>query len=69
MNDPKTPPEQLPAKDWLLTRPDEQPLPTPLDPAGPHARGAPVDPKPVPARGQGDPEAQDPAPDDIDRSA
>ena len=29
------PPEQLPARDWLLTRPTEEPLPTPLDPAGP----------------------------------
>ena len=69
MADPKTPPEQLPAKDWLLTRPDEQPLPTPLDPASPHSRGFPADPKPVPTRGQGDPDTRGPAPDDIDRSA
>lgn len=31
--DTKTPPEQLPARDWLLTRPTETPLPTRLDPA------------------------------------
>jgi hypothetical protein len=44
-------------------------LPTPLDPAGPRAHGYPADPKPVPATGQGDPDATDPAPDDIGRSA
>jgi hypothetical protein len=69
MSDPKSPPEQLPQRDWLLTRPDEAPLPTKLDPAGPESRGHPNDPKPVPARGQGDPKATDPAPGDIDRSA
>ncbi|HJZ56009.1 MAG TPA: hypothetical protein VKE74_13665 [Gemmataceae bacterium] len=69
MTNPKTPPEQLPAKDWLLTRPDEEALPTPLDPAGPHSRGFPADPRPVCAREQGDPDAQGPAPGEIDHSA
>ena len=45
--------------DQLLTRPSADPLPTPLDPAGPEARGYPADPKPDPAR--------DPA--DVSRSA
>jgi len=69
MSNPKNPPQQLPQRDWLLTRPDEEPLPTRLDPAGPEARGHPNDPKPVPTRGQGDPETRKPAPDDVDRSA
>jgi hypothetical protein len=56
-------------RDKLITRPDEEPLPTPLDPASPKARGHPADPKPVPKEGQGDPDAQDPAPGDIGRSA
>jgi hypothetical protein len=55
-------------KDRLVSRPDE-PLPTPLDPAGEEARGGAKDPKPVPATGQGDPDAKDPAPDAIDRPA
>jgi hypothetical protein len=55
--------------DQLTTRPDEQPLPTPLDPASPEARGYPNDPKPVPRRGQGDPDETNPKPDDIGRSA
>ncbi len=59
--------EQLPSKDWLITRPQESPLPTPLEPDAPEARGYPNDPKPVPATGQGDPDATDPAPDDIGR--
>jgi hypothetical protein len=54
--------------DRLVTRPAGA-LPTHLDPAGPQARGSPADPKPVPASGQGDPDAADPAPDDIGRSA
>jgi hypothetical protein len=69
MSESKSPPEQLPAKDWLLTRPDDAPLPTHLDPAGPEAHGCPADPKPIPRRGQGDPRETDPAPDDIGRSA
>jgi len=55
--------------DQLLTRPSAEPLPTPLDPAGPEARGFPADPKPVLKRGQGDPDERSPAADDIGRSA
>lgn len=68
MADPntKSPPEQLPAKDWLLTRPDETPLPTRQDPA---VHGHAADPKPEPRRGQGDPKETNPPPDDIGRSA
>jgi hypothetical protein len=55
--------------DRLLTRPDEAPLPTPLDPAGPQAKGHPADPKPMPKKGQGDPRETNPPPDDIGRSA
>jgi hypothetical protein len=54
----RTQTEQDP-KDRLITRPNE-PLPTREDPQGPHARGAPVDPKPKPQDGQGtDPRAGD----------
>ena len=65
--------EQIPVhqqseKDRLVTRPDD-PLPTVLDPSGPRARGYPADPKPIPKTGQGDPDATDPAPGDIGRSA
>jgi len=67
MADPK-PTDQPPNRDRLITRPDEEPLPTPLDPASPEARGYPADPKPVPKKGQGDPDATDPAPGDIGRS-
>lgn len=45
MAEPQTP-NQPPAKDQLITRPDEAPLPTPLDPAGPESRGGTADPKP-----------------------
>jgi hypothetical protein len=55
--------------DRLVTRPDPDPLPTPLDPAGPQAKGAPADPKPMPRFGQGDPDETNPSPDDIGRSA
>jgi hypothetical protein len=45
-------------RDRLLTRPDKEPLPTPLDPAGPRARGYPHNPKHTPKGGQGtDPDA------------
>ncbi len=47
--------------DQLLTRPSAEPLPTPLAPAGPEARGFPADPKAAPER--------NPAPNDIGRSA
>ena len=69
MSEPKTPADQLPAKDRLLTRPNDVALPTTLDPAGPQAHGCPADPKPVPKKGQGDPRETNPAPDDIGRSA
>jgi hypothetical protein len=68
MPDPKLP-DQPPAKDLLMTRPDEAPLPTPLDPAGPQAKGGAANPKPVPKKGQGDPGETNPRPDDIGRSA
>lgn len=68
MSDPKPIDERSP-KDLLMTRPDETPLPTPLDPASPEAHGYPADPKRVPKQGTGDPDAKDPAPGDIDRTA
>ena len=43
MPEPQQPEQQSPL-DRLTTRPSE-PLPTPLDPAGPAARGHPADPK------------------------
>jgi hypothetical protein len=63
------PTDQPSPRDRLMTRPDETPLPTPLDPASPEARGGHADPKPVPKKGQGDPNEKNPAPDDIDRTA
>lgn len=63
------PADPVPQRDRLVTRPDETPLPTPLPPDGPEARGGSVDPKPVPKGGQGDPDAKDPAPDEVGRSA
>jgi hypothetical protein len=75
---PKTPevadvatnPHPVPASeaDWLVTRPEGE-LPTVLDPAGPQAGGYPVDPRPVPKGGQGNPDATDPASDYIGRPA
>jgi hypothetical protein len=65
---PDRSPEAAPI-DQLLTRPSAEPLPAPLDPAGPEARGHPADPKPVPRRGQGDPDETNPPPQDIGRSA
>ena len=62
------PTQQPTEKDRLVARPAD-PLPTPLDPAGPEARGFPADPKPVPKTGQGDPQATDPGPGDIGRTA
>jgi len=64
-----TPADERSPKDLLMTRPDEAPLPTTLDPAGPEAKGYPADPKPIPKAGQGDPDARNPAPGDIGRSA
>ena len=68
MAEPKQTDERSP-RDLLMTRPDPEPLPTPMDPASPEARGFPADPKPVPKRGQGDPDETNPRPDDIGRSA
>ena len=65
----RTLPNQPAPIDRLMTRPDEAALPTKLDPAGPTARGYPADPKPVPPEGQGDPDATNPAPDDIGRAS
>jgi hypothetical protein len=62
LDDPRSP------KDLLMTRPDDTPLPTTLDPAGPESHGYPADPKRVPKQGTGDPDAKNPAPGDIDRS-
>lgn len=56
-------------KDYLMTRPAEPPLPTPLDPNSPEARGWPHDPKPTPERGQGDPQETNPSPAAVSRSA
>lgn len=66
MTESHSPPTQLPQRDWLLTRPSEEPLPTQLDP---HDHGTATDPKPTPQRGQGDPDESNPAPDDLGRSA
>jgi hypothetical protein len=63
-----TPVQKTSDKDRLISRP-EGPLPTRFDPASRRARGYPRDPKLVPATGQGDPDATDPAPNDIGRSA
>jgi hypothetical protein len=68
-NNPTNSTTQTAERDRLVTRPDEAPLPTPLDPASPEARGGPADPKPVPKKGQGDPNEKNPAPDDIGRTA
>lgn len=67
MSDPKQF-DPLSPRDRLTTRPDPAPLPTPLEPASPEARGYPADPKPVPILGQGDPDETNPPPDDIGRS-
>jgi hypothetical protein len=50
-----TPDPDVPARDRLMTRPDEEPLPAAQDPKDP---AAPADPRPVPKKGQGtDPKA------------
>ena len=64
----QNPTDKVSQHDQLVTRPEES-LPTTLNPSGPRARGYPAHPKPVPKTGQGDPDATDPAPDDIGRSA
>ena len=58
---------KLSDKDELVVRPGT-PLPTLIDPAHPHPPDFP-DPKPVAKEGQGDPDAKDPPPADIGRSA
>jgi len=57
MPQPNIPPE-LPDRDKLITRPDEEPLPAAQDLKAPIQH--PTDPKPVPKDGQGtDPKAGD----------
>jgi hypothetical protein len=65
-----TTPHPVPAAEAgaLVTRPDGA-LPTALDPAGPRARGCPADSESVPKTGPGEPDATDPAPDNIGRPA
>ncbi len=58
------PQEKVSEHDRLVSRPGD-PLPTPLDPAGPESRGAPADPKREPPGGQG----TDPHAGDIDYTA
>jgi len=62
MLDQVTPNEML-AKDRLLSRPNTKPLPTRQDPKAP--RGYPADPKELPPKGQG----MDPKAGDIDYTA
>jgi hypothetical protein len=62
MKDQKQPPHP-PEKDRLVTRPEGE-LPTPMDPAGPEARGWPDDPKPDPV----DPTSESPQ-NDPERTA
>jgi hypothetical protein len=57
------PAPELPAKDRLMTRPDDEPLPTAQDPKAPVHH--PTDPKRVPPQGQG----TDPKAGDLDRTA
>ncbi|HKB02080.1 MAG TPA: hypothetical protein VKD90_07660 [Gemmataceae bacterium] len=60
MSDPAP---ELPARDRLMTRPDEAPLPAAQDPKTPLTH--PTHPKPVPAAGQG----TDPKVADVGRAA
>jgi hypothetical protein len=53
---------EVPARDRLLTRPSEEPLPAAQDPKDP---ATPADPRPVPKRGQG----TDPKAGDLDHTA
>lgn len=53
----QTPNPELPARDQLMTRPNDKALPAAQDPKDP---ATPVDPRPVPKGGQGtDPKAAD----------
>jgi hypothetical protein len=60
-------PDQPPAKDQLMTRPEEAPLPTPLDPAGPESRGGTANPKPDNERSPGHPSAAKEGSEDLGR--
>jgi hypothetical protein len=53
MTEPETQ-DQTSPRDRLISRPPD-PLPTPLDPAGPESRGHPADPKPGPEDSPGNP--------------
>jgi hypothetical protein len=55
-------------RDRLVSRPPSRPLPTPLDPAGPQAKGYPADPKPGPENSPGDPQGKDPTSNDLSRT-
>ena len=56
--------------DRQMARPNAEPLPTRLDPAGPESHGYPADPKLVHEKqGKDDHQPADPAPADIGRSA
>jgi len=61
MSKPNPTPE-TPARDRLVTRPDETPLPAAQDPKDP---ATPADPRPVPKTGQG----TDPKAGDLDHTA
>jgi len=57
-----TPNPEVPERDCLMTRPDEEPLPAAKDPKDP---ATPADPRPVPKKGQGN----DPKAGDLDHTA
>ncbi len=58
----QSPAPDVPARDRLMTRPDEAPLPAAQDPKDP---AAPADPRPIPKSGQG----TDPKAGDLDHTA
>jgi len=63
----RNPTPQATEHDRLITRPNK-PLPTPLDPAGPEARGEPADPKPDPRKSQGGPAGERDRAQDAERT-
>jgi len=63
----RNPTPQATEHDRLITRPNV-PLPTPLDPAGPVARGEPPDPKPDPRKSQGGEAGERDAAQDLERT-
>lgn len=65
----KTPKPKQSDKDLLTSRPETGQLPTVLDPGSAEARHEAIDPKQVPPGDQGNPDAVDPAPGDITRTA